>query len=29
MTTSTARNITKIVPASPFTHGTGFKPTFR
>jgi redox-sensitive bicupin YhaK (pirin superfamily) len=25
MTTSTARNITKIVPASPFTHGTGFK----
>jgi redox-sensitive bicupin YhaK (pirin superfamily) len=25
MTTSTARSITKIVPASPFTHGTGFK----
>jgi hypothetical protein len=25
MTTSTARNIIKIVPANPFTHGTGFK----
>jgi redox-sensitive bicupin YhaK (pirin superfamily) len=25
MNTNTARNITKIVPASPFTHGTGFK----
>jgi redox-sensitive bicupin YhaK (pirin superfamily) len=25
MNTNTARSITKIVPASPFTHGTGFK----